>query len=85
MPLLFKYLRPWPFIPSKRTSLLRSLCDCSVPTHMLLSHFSCKSRLFLPLLLIFLTAMSEPNLDLDGLSLSDEGLTLNLDADSSNF
>jgi hypothetical protein len=29
--------------------------------------------------------MSEPNLDLDGLSLSDEGLTLNLDADSSNF
>jgi hypothetical protein len=28
--------------------------------------------------------MSEPTLSLDGLSLSDEGLTLNLDSDSTN-
>jgi hypothetical protein len=41
------------------------------------------STLFL-LLLVFIT-MSEPNLSLDGLSLTDEGLTLNFDSDPSSI
>jgi hypothetical protein len=37
------------------------------------------------LLLSVLLIMSEPQISLDGLSLSDEGLTLNLDTDPSSF
>jgi hypothetical protein len=41
--------------------------------------------LLLLLLALSLFTISEPNLSLDGLSLSDEGLTLNLDTDSSTI